>query len=238
MIRGPSASVWGANAMNGVINIITKSAKDTQGVLLSAGVGTGNRASAPPASAARSARSFTTAAMPSRSPWARARSPPATVGPTRPATSAPASASTPNRAAATSSPSVGDLYDQDYGSTAVTLAAAARRRSRSPPTSAARVAAATSSAAGADQVSETSRRRAAGLLRPLPEGGAGHRRHHRRRRYRLPARLPSLRPQPRRLGPRLPLHAHRASTTACSSASPTAAATTRCSAPSSRTRSR
>ena len=40
MIRGPSASVWGANAMNGVINIITKSAKDTQGVLLSAGAGT------------------------------------------------------------------------------------------------------------------------------------------------------------------------------------------------------
>jgi iron complex outermembrane receptor protein len=40
VIRGPSASVWGANAMNGVINIITKSAKDTQGVLLSAGGGT------------------------------------------------------------------------------------------------------------------------------------------------------------------------------------------------------
>ncbi len=40
VIRGPSASVWGANAMNGVINIITKSAKDTQGVLLSAGAGT------------------------------------------------------------------------------------------------------------------------------------------------------------------------------------------------------
>ncbi|MDZ3836619.1 MAG: TonB-dependent receptor [Rhodospirillales bacterium] len=41
VIRGPSASVWGANAMNGVINIITKSAKDTQGVLLSGGLGTG-----------------------------------------------------------------------------------------------------------------------------------------------------------------------------------------------------
>jgi iron complex outermembrane receptor protein len=40
VIRGPSASVWGANAMNGVINIITKSAKDTQGVLLSGGLGT------------------------------------------------------------------------------------------------------------------------------------------------------------------------------------------------------
>ncbi|UFS69978.1 TonB-dependent receptor [Geomonas sp. RF6] len=36
VIRGPGASVWGANAVNGVINIITKSAKDTQGGLLSA----------------------------------------------------------------------------------------------------------------------------------------------------------------------------------------------------------
>lgn len=31
VIRGPGASVWGANAVNGVINIITKKAKDTQG---------------------------------------------------------------------------------------------------------------------------------------------------------------------------------------------------------------
>jgi iron complex outermembrane receptor protein len=40
VIRGPGATVWGANAVNGVINIITKSAKDTQGVLLSGGAGT------------------------------------------------------------------------------------------------------------------------------------------------------------------------------------------------------
>ncbi len=40
VIRGPGATVWGANAVNGVINIITKSAKDTQGALLSGGVGT------------------------------------------------------------------------------------------------------------------------------------------------------------------------------------------------------
>ena len=39
VIRGPGASVWGANAVNGVINIITKSAKDTQGGVLSAGGG-------------------------------------------------------------------------------------------------------------------------------------------------------------------------------------------------------
>lgn len=31
VIRGPGATVWGANAVNGVINIITKSAKDTEG---------------------------------------------------------------------------------------------------------------------------------------------------------------------------------------------------------------
>jgi iron complex outermembrane receptor protein len=39
VIRGPGATLWGANAVNGVINITTKSAKDTQGVLLSGGVG-------------------------------------------------------------------------------------------------------------------------------------------------------------------------------------------------------
>lgn len=31
VIRGPGATVWGANAVNGVINIITKNAKETQG---------------------------------------------------------------------------------------------------------------------------------------------------------------------------------------------------------------
>lgn len=34
VIRGPGASVWGANAVNGVVNVITKSAKDTQGLLV------------------------------------------------------------------------------------------------------------------------------------------------------------------------------------------------------------
>jgi len=43
VIRGPGASVWGANAVNGVINIITKSAKDTQGGLFSAGAGNQER---------------------------------------------------------------------------------------------------------------------------------------------------------------------------------------------------
>ncbi len=39
VIRGPGATLWGANAVNGVINIITKNSADTQGYLLSAGAG-------------------------------------------------------------------------------------------------------------------------------------------------------------------------------------------------------
>src|SRR5580700_6124622 len=40
VISGPGGTLWGANAVNGVINIITKSAKDTQGGLISTSVGT------------------------------------------------------------------------------------------------------------------------------------------------------------------------------------------------------
>ena len=39
IIRGPSATMWGANAINGVINIITRNARDTRGTYLSAGTG-------------------------------------------------------------------------------------------------------------------------------------------------------------------------------------------------------
>jgi iron complex outermembrane receptor protein len=44
VVRGPGATLWGANAVNGVINIITKQAKDTQGALLTVGGGTHDRA--------------------------------------------------------------------------------------------------------------------------------------------------------------------------------------------------
>jgi iron complex outermembrane receptor protein len=40
VIRGPGGTLWGANAVNGVINIITKSARDTVGGLIRAGGGT------------------------------------------------------------------------------------------------------------------------------------------------------------------------------------------------------
>jgi iron complex outermembrane receptor protein len=40
VIRGPGATIWGANAVNGVINIITKDARDTQGGFLSTVYGT------------------------------------------------------------------------------------------------------------------------------------------------------------------------------------------------------
>lgn len=43
VIRGPGAVMWGANAVNGVINIITKKTKDTQGNLFVAGGGNQER---------------------------------------------------------------------------------------------------------------------------------------------------------------------------------------------------
>jgi iron complex outermembrane receptor protein len=43
VVRGPGATLWGANAVNGVINVVTKSAKDSQGLLVSGGAGTEER---------------------------------------------------------------------------------------------------------------------------------------------------------------------------------------------------
>ena len=39
VISGPGGTLWGANAVNGVINVITKSPRDTQGALVSGGGG-------------------------------------------------------------------------------------------------------------------------------------------------------------------------------------------------------
>ncbi len=39
VIRGPGGTIWGANAVNGVVNIITKNAQDTQGGLVRGSVG-------------------------------------------------------------------------------------------------------------------------------------------------------------------------------------------------------
>ena len=43
VVRGPGATLWGANAVNGVINIITKRAQNTQGFLFSGGGGSEER---------------------------------------------------------------------------------------------------------------------------------------------------------------------------------------------------
>jgi iron complex outermembrane recepter protein len=40
VIRGPGATLWGANAVNGVVNIVTKNSRDSQGLFMQ--VGTGN----------------------------------------------------------------------------------------------------------------------------------------------------------------------------------------------------
>jgi iron complex outermembrane recepter protein len=39
VIRGPGGTIWGANAVNGVLNIITRKASDTQGALVTTGGG-------------------------------------------------------------------------------------------------------------------------------------------------------------------------------------------------------
>ena len=44
VIRGPGASVWGADAVNGVVNIITKTAGQTKGASVTGGGGTSERA--------------------------------------------------------------------------------------------------------------------------------------------------------------------------------------------------
>jgi iron complex outermembrane receptor protein len=43
VIRGPASAVWGANAMTGVVNIITKAPREMQGTSITMGFGTFNR---------------------------------------------------------------------------------------------------------------------------------------------------------------------------------------------------
>ena len=43
VVRGPGGTAWGVNAVNGVINILTKDARDTQGTLITGGGGTSER---------------------------------------------------------------------------------------------------------------------------------------------------------------------------------------------------
>src|SRR5580698_5069366 len=40
VVRGPGGTIWGSNAVNGVINIITKTANNTHGILATTGSGT------------------------------------------------------------------------------------------------------------------------------------------------------------------------------------------------------
>jgi iron complex outermembrane recepter protein len=42
VIRGPGGTLWGANAVNGVINIITRHARETQGTAVALGAGSGS----------------------------------------------------------------------------------------------------------------------------------------------------------------------------------------------------
>ena len=44
VVRGPGGTLWGANAVNGVVNIVTKSSRQATGAYASAGVGTEQRA--------------------------------------------------------------------------------------------------------------------------------------------------------------------------------------------------
>ncbi len=44
VIRGPGGTIWGSNAVDGVINIITKNARDTHGALVTAGTGSMDQA--------------------------------------------------------------------------------------------------------------------------------------------------------------------------------------------------
>ncbi len=43
VIRGPGAALWGANSVNGIINIVSKESDETQGIMVNSGVGSEQR---------------------------------------------------------------------------------------------------------------------------------------------------------------------------------------------------
>ena len=92
VIRGPGGTLWGANAVNGVINVITKNAKDTQGAYVRPAAERWNGRTRPFATAVKSAKTATIASTGSISTAARSSIP--TCPRTTPGTRA-ASASAP-----------------------------------------------------------------------------------------------------------------------------------------------
>ena len=62
VIRGPASAVWGANALNGVVNVITKSPREMQGTSAILGVGGFDRQSGTTATSRAPARCSTSAA--------------------------------------------------------------------------------------------------------------------------------------------------------------------------------
>jgi iron complex outermembrane receptor protein len=89
VVRGPGGALWGANAVNGVINIITKAAGASQGTLASVGAGTADKAIAAFRYGGRlgedshyriygkfglSENETTTLGQPGKAQWTRARS--------------------------------------------------------------------------------------------------------------------------------------------------------------------
>jgi iron complex outermembrane receptor protein len=67
VIRGPGATIWGANAVNGVINIITRKAAETRGGMVVAALATWTRDLARCSMEAAWARVRTTASTPNTS---------------------------------------------------------------------------------------------------------------------------------------------------------------------------
>jgi outer membrane cobalamin receptor len=63
VIRGPGGSIWGANAVTGVISIFTKKAADTRGTLVEAGAGTIEQDSEPCSTVEPPARTRTSESM-------------------------------------------------------------------------------------------------------------------------------------------------------------------------------